>query len=63
MTEYEEHLEIVSDSDGEDYSISEQEDIHCNCCDEILDYFENEFYDWENDTYYCQNCWNDYVKD
>ena len=30
---------------------------------EILDYYENEFYDWENDTYYCQNCWNEIHED
>ena len=62
MTDYE-HLEIISDSDSEDYSVSEQEDEYCYYCSEILDYEDNEFYDWESNRYYCEKCWDQCMDD
>jgi hypothetical protein len=62
MTDYS-CLEIVSDSDGEDYSISEQENEYCYYCSQILNYEDNEHYDFEADRYYCENCWDQCMGD
>ena len=60
MSEYEDTLEIIDDSDGEDYSYSSngEDEDKCYYCDADLDYEDNEFYDWESDRYYCERCWN-----
>tara|TARA_R110002126_G_scaffold213500_1_gene359972 strand:- start:767 stop:958 length:192 start_codon:yes stop_codon:yes gene_type:complete len=59
-----ETLEIVSDSDGDDYSCSSNdEDETCYYCNADLDYEDNEFYIEAKHCYCCERCWNEIHED
>ncbi len=54
-----ENLEIVSDSEDSMYKSSSEEGERCYCCNDNLEYEDNEYYDWTADRYYCERCWFD----
>jgi hypothetical protein len=61
-------LEILSESDDEyDPTMSDESsggDIDlCYFCECILDFEENEFYDPEEDRYYCERCWGIHLEE
>tara|TARA_R110000868_G_scaffold152410_3_gene377118 strand:- start:523 stop:717 length:195 start_codon:yes stop_codon:yes gene_type:complete len=58
-----ETLEIITDEEDERYSSSEEEGEKCYYCDGILEYEENEFYDWESNRFYCEACWDNILHD
>jgi hypothetical protein len=64
----EDFLEIISDEE-DDCSSDEEEKYQkqyeqkdyelCYYCQAQLEYEENEFYDLDNNCYYCERCWYD----